>query len=48
MNEFFKEHFYRNTKAKKMTGTVQFYESLFGKRTKFHRGIPHGGMKVRT
>lgn len=30
MNEIFKEHFYRNTKAKKMTGTVQFYESLYG------------------
>ena len=46
MREIFKEHFHRNTKVKKLAGTVEIDESLFGKRTKFHRGNPHGGMKV--
>ena len=33
-------------KEEKLTGTVEIDEALFGKRTKFHRGNPHGGMKV--
>ncbi|XP_062594545.1 uncharacterized protein LOC134255960 [Saccostrea cucullata] len=46
VREVFKEHFYRNTRFKKLSGTVEIDESLFGKRTKYHRGNPHGGMKV--
>ena len=32
-------------KGEKLTSTVMIDESLFGKRTRFHRGNPHGGMK---
>lgn len=31
---------------KKLSGIVELDESLFGKRNKYHRGNPHGGMKV--
>lgn len=46
VREVFKEHFHRNTRMKKLSGIVELDESLFGKRTKYHRGNPHGGMKV--
>lgn len=46
VREVFKEHFHRNTRMKKLSGIVELDESLFGKRTKYHRGSPHGGMKV--
>lgn len=46
VRKVFKEHFHRNTRMKKLSGIVELDESLFGKRTKYHRGSPHGGMKV--
>ena len=46
MRELFLEHYVRNIKNLKLSGTIEIDESLFGRRVKFHRGNPNKGMKV--
>lgn len=48
IRELFKEYRYFEVhiKTKKLTGTVEIDESLFGRRVKHHRGDPNRGLKV--
>jgi hypothetical protein len=46
IRELFKEHFFRVTCHRKLNGTVDIDESLFGRWVKFHRGNPNTGLKV--
>lgn len=46
IRELFKEFFELRIKTKKLTGTVEIDESLFGRRVKHHRGDPNRGLKV--
>ena len=46
MREMFKEHFHRNTKHVKFSGTIEIDESFFGRKMKYHKGNPSSGLKI--